>query len=88
MTSKEYRLIDDEDTINEVFTPHHDETLGFGKKYQFFNSIVSFTLALSLTVNALLILLHFLYKPQDISSTRTAFGTVAPDTCIIQLIND
>lgn len=77
MTSKEYRLIEDEETINKVFTPHHDESLGFGKKHRFFNGILSITLAVSLAANALFIILHFLHRPPQILANRTVFGRVA-----------
>ena len=83
MTSKEYRLIEDRNNIDEVFTHHHDEDLGFSKRHQFFNGIMSITLALSLAANALFITLYFLHRPQGISSNSTAFGRVALERCII-----
>ena len=87
MTSKEYRLIGDEDNINEVYTLLHDENVGFGNKNRFFNGFVFITLALSLAANALFTTFSFSHRPHEISSNRTAFGRVVLDTRIVQLIN-
>ena len=88
MASKEYTLIREEDSTDEVFKHHHDQGLGFSKRHQFLCNIVSIALALALAANILFIILHFLHRPCEIRSNKTAFGRVAPDVCIAQLIND
>ena len=83
MASKEYRLIEDENIIDKVFTHHHHEDLRFSKRRQFFYGIMSITLTLSLAANALFIIIHFLHRSQEIPSKGTAFGSVALDRHIV-----
>ena len=82
--SKEYILVQEEEIANDdVFPHHHDKSLGFRKtKRQIFQAILSITLALSLAANALFIILHFLQRPHEFPSPRTAFGRVTHKLCI------
>ena len=59
---------------------HHGKSLGF--RGQFARAIVFITLAVSLAANAIFIVRHFLREPYEHSS-RTAFGRVSPELCII-----
>ena len=83
MASKEYRLIQEEDAIDGGSMHHHEKGLGFRTRGQFAAAIVFITLALSLATNAIFIMRHFLHGPHQISS-RTTFGRVSPELCIIQ----
>lgn len=74
MASKEYRLIQQENYIEEVFTHRHDKILGFGNRRQLISGIVSITLALSLAANSFFIILCILHTPHEVSLNRTAFG--------------
>ncbi len=88
MTSKEYTLIREEDSTDEALTHYHNQDAGFSKRRQIVCGIVSIALALALAANTLFITIHFLHRPCEIRSNKTAFGRVPPDFCIIQLIND
>ncbi len=88
MASKEYIIIREEDSTDEAFTYYHNQDLGFSKRRQIVCGIVSIALALALTANTLFITIHFLHRPCEIRSNKSAFGRVTPGFYIIQLIND
>ena len=87
MASKEYKLLQNEGSVDEAFMHDDDERLGFNKRHLLVNWIVFTTLALSLAANAFLVIWHFLHEPRERFSGRTAFGKVNIELCIAQLIN-
>ena len=86
MAWKRYRLIQDEDVIDEVFMHHYERGLGFSTKGHFVSGVVAFTLAVSLITNVIFIILHFRHGPHENSST--IFGRVPLGLCITQIANN
>ena len=87
MASKEYRLLQEENVIPGVFPYPCDEDLNYSKRRQFLGGIGYLTLALSLSVNALFLILHFSSRPHDVSPNRTVFGSVTLEPCNVQFID-
>lgn len=86
MASKEYRLIQEENAISEGFPHLQYENLNYSKRRQFLGGIGYLSLTLSLSVNALLMILYFSRKPNGISN-KTVFGRVTIEQYIVRLID-
>lgn len=82
MAWKDYRLIQDEDVIDEVSIHHYERGLGFSTKGQFISGVVAFTLAVSLIMNVVFMILHVREGPHGVSSTH--FGRVPAGLDIIR----